>query len=241
MLSPNERLGRMVGKLAHTDGALTKEDLNNYIWVRFQRALARKMTPNWWVVKVNPSDAEALGGAHKVANLCWQMVRQEWEEEGRVGDGETADVVYCKADASIARGHAKVTAEQLDVRTLVRQQLTGQAAGKPICAGPPQKVAPVAQYALACSWNGERVPVTSDLSVGRSPANDIVVEGQPYVSSSHGQLMRDAASPSGWSYLDLGSKNGSAINGVSVTGKTPLAVGDRIGLGGTCYVVFESI
>lgn len=241
MLNPQEQLGKVMGMLSHNDGALTREDLNNYIWVRFQRSLAHKVKPNWWEVCVNPADTEALGGAHKVAEACWQMVRQEWVEEGRAAEGETPDVVFCRVDTSISRGRAKVQAEELDIRTLVRKQLTAQAAGKPVCAGAPKKAPVVAQFAISCPWNGARIPVTGDLSFGRSPANDVVLQDQPYVSHSHGQLVRDGAAPSGWSYLDLGSRNGSSVNGAPVSEKTPLAEGDRIGLGGSCYVVFERI
>ncbi len=51
-----------------------------------------------------------------------------------------------------------------------------------------------------------------------------------YVSDEHAQVMPDDGS---WSVRDLGSTNGTFLNGAKVTRPTPLAVGDQIRVGKT--------
>lgn len=220
-------------------GSLTKEDLSKYVWVAFQKALAHGTLPNWWEVRVCPADEQALGGADALALACLRQVSQEWAEEGRAEQLEMQDVVLCRSDEDVPRGRAKVVAEELEERELVRRTIAAQAAGLSVVTGlvPQREVA----FAITCPWNDTRVPVSHDLSIGRGATNDVVVDGFAYVSHVHGQLVRDDASESGWSYIDLGSTNGSAVNGTAVRGKTPLHPGDRIGLGSSCYVVFEEI
>ena len=49
--------------------------------------------------------------------------------------------------------------------------------------------------------------------IGRAPSNDIVID-DPTVSAEHASLTK---SPSGYRLRDLGSTNGTHINGVSIT------------------------
>jgi hypothetical protein len=71
------------------------------------------------------------------------------------------------------------------------------------------------------------------VTIGREASNDIVLE-DPQVSRQHARLTLQ-----GTSYLieDLGSTNGSFINGRRVMTPTPLNPGDKLGLGDT--VVLE--
>jgi len=85
---------------------------------------------------------------------------------------------------------------------------------------------------------GPRTGQTFELSkpvvvIGREAGNDIVLE-DPQVSRRHARLTQQ-----GDSYVveDLGSTNGSFINGHRVMGSTPLNPGDKLGLGDT--VVLE--
>ena len=84
---------------------------------------------------------------------------------------------------------------------------------------------------------GDRVvPVSSDRVVlGRSRECDVRVD-DGNVSRRHAEIGRDASS--GWAVVDLGSTNGTELNGRRITKRTPLEHGDRIGIGGT-EVVFE--
>ena len=47
--------------------------------------------------------------------------------------------------------------------------------------------------------------------------------------------MRDAEG--NWTYNDLGSKVGSKVNGVEVTGPTPVKIGDTLSLGGVNFML----
>ncbi len=74
---------------------------------------------------------------------------------------------------------------------------------------------------------GVSVPVTGPVVVGRSPGADIVI-GDDFVSGSHARI-----SPSGDGAVleDLGSTNGTLLNGRRVTVPATLAAGDAIDIG----------
>ncbi|GAA0460544.1 hypothetical protein Ade02nite_14860 [Paractinoplanes deccanensis] len=65
------------------------------------------------------------------------------------------------------------------------------------------------------------------LSIGRAPANEVTVASRR-VSRLHAALERF---PSGWSIRDLGSTNGTTVNGVPLRQARPLHDGDRIDVG----------
>jgi pSer/pThr/pTyr-binding forkhead associated (FHA) protein len=64
-------------------------------------------------------------------------------------------------------------------------------------------------------------------TLGRDLSNDIVIQ-DPEVSRWHLQLFRN---PDGYSVKDMGSTNGSVLNGVRLTGSKPLKVFDTLELG----------
>ncbi|MFP5308884.1 MAG: FHA domain-containing protein [Actinomycetes bacterium] len=53
-----------------------------------------------------------------------------------------------------------------------------------------------------------------------------------YVSDEHAEVLPDR-DDAGWLVRDLGSTNGTFLNGAKVTGPTPLAAGDQIRMGKT--------
>lgn len=63
--------------------------------------------------------------------------------------------------------------------------------------------------------------------VGRQATCGVVIQ-DPNVSREHAQLRRG---PSGWTVLDLGSTNGTRINGRGAAGEQLLASGDEIAFG----------
>jgi len=77
---------------------------------------------------------------------------------------------------------------------------------------------------------GKEFPVTDRMRVGRLDTCDVVVVHDD-VSREHATLRREG---SGWVVQDLGSKNGTSVNGKRA-GKAPLASGDRIGLGDLAF------
>lgn len=74
---------------------------------------------------------------------------------------------------------------------------------------------------------GVRVPVSGPVVIGRSPGADIVI-GDDFVSGRHARV-----TPAGTDAVleDLGSTNGTLLNGQRVSGVSSLRPGDRIEIG----------
>lgn len=76
------------------------------------------------------------------------------------------------------------------------------------------------------------------VSIGREPGNTLVIAGDTFVSGLHARVLAvsDAA---GVRVVveDLGSKNGTFLNGIRVAGPQTVSIGDRIQVG---YTVLEA-
>lgn len=80
-------------------------------------------------------------------------------------------------------------------------------------------------------WPLERGP----LRIGRAPGNALTI-ADPTVSREHAELLeRDGA----WTVLDLGSRNGTRVNGIAAERPLPLQVGDRLEVGQVVIEVSE--
>ena len=74
------------------------------------------------------------------------------------------------------------------------------------------------------------------ITLGRDITNDITIN-DPEVSRHHMRLTRGAG---GFTAEDLGSTNGTFVNGQRLTGARPLRNGDMIGLGETVTLGYEA-
>ena len=73
-------------------------------------------------------------------------------------------------------------------------------------------------------------------SLGRSPASDVVLGKDDFVSGRHAQLSRHG----GLLYVeDLGSTNGTFVNDRKTVGATPLRAGDTVRIGSTTFRYVE--
>lgn len=69
-------------------------------------------------------------------------------------------------------------------------------------------------------------------SVGRSSTSDVVLKSDDYASGRHAQLTRHG----GLLYVeDLGSTNGTFVNGRKAVGATPVRNGDSVRIGSTTF------
>ena len=99
---------------------------------------------------------------------------------------------------------------------------------------PEPAAAPPRSEVVVLMWDGREVGVESPITViGRSSECDVVV-GDPNVSRRHAEVRRIGR---GYSLVDLGSTNGTEVNGQRVT-ETSLMNGDVIGVG-TTQITFE--
>ncbi len=76
---------------------------------------------------------------------------------------------------------------------------------------------------------GHHFQLSDSTTIGRGPNNSIVL-GDSFVSTNHAVLNYRE---NGWWLADLGSRNGTWLNGKKVEGEVPVRPGDLIGIGQT--------
>jgi hypothetical protein len=102
-------------------------------------------------------------------------------------------------------------------------------------AAPP----PVQRETVTLTVDGRVVPITSSrVVVGRSRECDVRVD-DGNVSRRHCEVAQE--SPTAWVVADLGSTNGTEVNGRKVSRRTRLDDGDRITVGGTELVFGRTV
>jgi hypothetical protein len=91
---------------------------------------------------------------------------------------------------------------------------------------------------LRNAWRTEQLPGLTlpqagpqALRIGRAPGSDLRLSDVS-VSRSHAVLRRE---PHGWVLHDLGSTNGTHVNGHRVTGAVPVRPGDQVSFGNLAF------
>ena len=96
---------------------------------------------------------------------------------------------------------------------------------------------PFSAYLEVWGPEGSRlVPLVGDLvTIGKADGNDVRIESDPTVSRAHAVIERLGQV---WCLRDLGSRNGTQVNGKRITAQSALHSGDEVRLGRT-RVVFK--
>lgn len=163
----------------------------------------RRVVPNHFLVHLSPDDIEALEPIR--TELLAELVEAVKEYANDEGYHLTGSVsVAIDVDPQLKVGRVKVDSE---VRA------TGT----------------TATTATVVLPDGRRISLGSEpLVIGRLAENAIVFE-DPNVSRKHAEIV---ASGGGWVVRDLGSTNGTKVNGTTIAGERALRDGDIVSFGG---------
>jgi pSer/pThr/pTyr-binding forkhead associated (FHA) protein len=125
---------------------------------------------------------------------------------------------------------------RLTLRELRAPALTPEPAGVPTAAPPRRERRPEPRAALRlrilepASRRGETHTIDREVTVGRGGGCALVLNDDTYVSQLHARLFPQ----NGEGYVeDLGSTNGTYVNGKQIKGVTRLKRGDRVQFGQT--------
>jgi hypothetical protein len=177
-----------------------------------RRTLAPKGTlvPNRFLVALSPEDHHRFASIQdELVTELVSVVKEHAREDGYVFVGPVT--VSIEADLDLAPG-----------RLLVAGDMS-------------RGEGPSASLLLP---EGRRVSLGSQpVTMGRLPECEIVV-GDPNVSRRHAEI-RPSDHDSGWEVVDLGSTNGTRLNGSLLVAPTVLHPGDQVTLGATT-ITFES-
>ena len=80
------------------------------------------------------------------------------------------------------------------------------------------------------SMRGSTLSLDDEVLVGRNGECDVTLADDPFVSTKHARFFRNGDN---WFVEDLGSTNGTMLNGVKISGEQKLKNGDSLMFGGT--------
>jgi hypothetical protein len=181
-------------------------------------SMGRPLAPNAFEVRLHPEDAAVFAG---------------WEEAlARELESWLADLAYARGLATVGAITVHIRADATVTRRSVRAMGKFSAGGAAADGTEPE----VTTRRLWLRPADPRVPSVvlemETVTVGRADDNDLVLR-DPKVSRYHAQL---APEGSAWRVVDLGSTNGTRVNGKRV-GQAILASGDEISFAGVRMTV----
>ena len=182
-----------------------------------------------FVVNLNATDYEAFADIEK--HLLRELAEAATQFAERNDLRHQAPIsVILRVDDAIKVGSFSITNE------IEREVMTDAGAVAKVSEiAEPMNSSPRLVEAALVLQNGERITLDTDsLKIGRQ-ASCRIVFNDSNVSREHAQLRRSA---DGWKLLDLGSTNGTKINGVKITEEQLLVNGDELGFG-TSSAKFE--
>ena len=170
----------------------------------------RRVAPNAFSFRLSPDDHERFASFEEA--LCDELAetaREHGRAEGYTFLGRAA--VWLVEDRQLSAG-------TFELDTEVRPLPGGGAVGSLLVPG------------------GRRMSLDAEVvSIGRQDTSDVVLD-DPTVSRNHAEVRRD---PEGFEILDLGSRNGTKVNGLAIS-RTRLADGDEL-LIGVVPLRFEAV
>ena len=182
-----------------------------------------------FVVNLNATDYEAFADIEK--HLLRELAEAATQFAERNDLRHQAPIsVILRVDDAIKVGSFSITNE-------IERELMADAGvvAKVSDVAEPINSSPRLVDAALVLLNGERITLDTDsLKIGRQ-ASCRIVFNDSNVSREHAQLRRSA---DGWKLLDLGSTNGTKINGVKIAEEQLLVNGDELGFG-TSSAKFE--
>ena len=182
-----------------------------------------------FVVNLNATDYEAFADIEK--HLLRELAEAATQFAERNDLRHQAPIsVILRVDDAIKVGTFSITNEiELEIMT------DAGVVAKVSEIAEPMNSSPRLVEAALVLQNGERITLDTDsLKIGRQ-ASCRIVFNDSNVSREHAQLRRSA---DGWKLLDLGSTNGTKINGVKIAEEQLLVNGDELGFG-TSSAKFE--
>ena len=217
-------------------------------------SVSRVYVPNEYTLYLSPSDREQFAAYE--GSLVGELQEYLVEHARREGYALlTPPRVLLQSDEDLAMG-------EFGIATRVAQPEERDAAPPPLRASPPPVAVPapaapvveppaatmvyrpevpltpedgppeeVVREQVTLTVDGRTIPVTTGkVVVGRSRECDVRVD-DGNVSRRHFELVQEG--PTTWAVADLGSTNGTEVNGRRVSGRKRLDDGDRITIGGT--------
>lgn len=194
--------------------------------------------PHAYTVILHPDDRAAFADVERdlVRELAEAITQHSERESYRLAEPA---IVVLRDDATTPRGRFNVLPSLVTAPTPTRTTPPTADSNEashvqPINASMSTSVAGAITSAIVLDDGSRHVLDTERVTIGRQTGCSIVIR-DTNVSREHVQLRRR---PNGWTVRDLGSTNGTKLNGVRVEGEQMLANGDVIMLG-SVKVTFE--
>ena len=179
------------------------------------------INPNF-VVKLNAEDYAAFADIEKHLLRELAEAATQFAEKNDLTHSEPFSVILMVDDA-VKPGAFEIASEP----SLEKNLNTKQIDPKPTMVMPVITVAPMVEAKLILK-TGEQIVLDGDsLKIGRQ-ASCRIVFNDSNVSREHAQMRRTS---DGWKILDLGSTNGTKINGTKISDEQLLVNGDEISFG----------
>jgi hypothetical protein len=183
-------------------------------------SVGTSLVPNLYEVRLHPEDAAAFAG---------------WDEAlSREMETWLAELAFARGLSTIGPIQVHLVEDAAVSRRSVRAEGRFASGAAPVATSSkadrglprPLRLLPIDPGAPYQSLR------SSPVTVGRAEDNDLVL-GDPVVSRRHARLEPDGQ---GWRVVDLGSTNGTWVNGVRLNAST-IAVGDEVAFGDVRYTV----